>query len=100
MQEYTTIKFRLHPTAEQAVLIEKTFGCCRWLWNRMLEDVEEFYAAADQHYIPTPARYKREAPFLREVDSQPLCCVHQNLRQAFLNFFRNPGAFQYPRFKT
>ena len=48
MQEYTTIKFRLHPTAEQAVLIEKTFGCCRWLWNRMLEDVEEFYAAADQ----------------------------------------------------
>ena len=100
MQEYTTIKFRLHPTAEQAVLIEKTFGCCRWLWNRMLEDVEEFYAAADQHYIPTPARYKWEAPFLREVDSQPLCCVHQNLRQAFLNFFRNPGAFQYPRFKT
>ena len=54
----------------------------------------------DRHYIPTPARYKREAPFLREVDSQPLCCVHQNLRQAFLNFFRNPGAFQYPRFKT
>ena len=100
MKEYTTIKLRLHPTAEQAALMEKTFGCCRWLWNRMLADVEEFYAASDLQYIPTPAHYKKEAPFLREVDSQPLCCVHQNLRQAFLNFFRNPGAFQYPRFKA
>ncbi len=97
---YTVIKLRLHPTQEQAELLEKTFGCCRWLWNRMLSDTEEFYAATDLHYIPTPARYKKEAPFLREVDSQPLCCVHQNLRQAYLDFFRNPAAFGPPRFKT
>lgn len=100
MKQYTTIKLRLHPSAEQAVLMEKTFGCCRWLWNRMLVDAGEFYAASDMQYIPTPAHYKKEAPFLREVDSQPLCCVHQNLRQAFLDFFRNPGVFQYPRFKA
>ena len=31
-------------------------------------------------YIPTPARYKKEAPFLKEVDSQALCAIHQNLR--------------------
>ena len=98
--QYTVIKVRLHPTAEQAELIEKTFGCCRYLWNRMLADVQEFYAATDIHYIPTPARYKKEAPFLTEVDSQPLCTVHQNLRRAFLDFFRNPGAFRYPQFKT
>ena len=100
MKEYTTIKLRLHPSAEQAALMEKTFGCCRYLWNRMLADVQEFYTATDLQYVPTPAHYKKEAPFLREVDSQPLCCVHQDLRQAFLNFFRDPGAFQYPRFKT
>ena len=96
----TAIKIRLYPSLEQAELMEKTFGCCRWLWNHILADVQEFYAAADLHFIPTPAHYKKEAPFLREVDSQPLCTVHQNLRRAFLDFFRNPGAFQYPQFKT
>lgn len=98
--QYTVIKVRLHPTAEQTELIEKTFGCCRYLWNKMLADAREFYAATDLQYIPTPAHYKKQAPFLREVDSQPLCTVHQNLRKAFLNFFRNPSAFQYPRFKA
>ena len=97
---HTVIRFRLHPSAEQAELIEKTFGCCRWLWNQMLSDVQEFYAAADEHYIPTPARYKKSAPFLKEVDSQPLCTVHQNLRKAFLDFFRAPGRYHYPQFKT
>lgn len=81
-------------------MIEKTFGCCRYLWNKMLSDVQEFYAATDLQYIPTPAHYKKEAPFLREVDSQALCTVHQNLRKAFLAFFRSPGAFGYPQFKT
>ncbi|MBD5133229.1 MAG: helix-turn-helix domain-containing protein, partial [Clostridiales bacterium] len=98
--QHTVIKFRLHPTEEQAELIEKTFGCCRWLWNQMLSDVQEFYAATDEHYIPTPARYKKEAPFLKEVDSQPLCTVHQNLRKAFLDFFRAPSRFGCPQFKT
>ncbi len=47
--QYTVIKVRLHPTAEQADLIEKTFGSCRYLWNKMLTDVQEFYAATDLH---------------------------------------------------
>ncbi len=97
---YTVFKFRLYPTPEQAELMDKTFHCCRYLWNRMLTDAREFYAATDLQYIPTPAHYKKEAPFLKEVDSQALCTVHQNLRQAYLNFFRNPAAFQYPRFKA
>ena len=97
---YIVFKFRLYPTPEQAELMDKTFHCCRYLWNRMLTDAREFYAATDLQYIPTPAHYKKEAPFLKEVDSQALCTVHQNLRQAYLNFFRNPAAFQYPRFKA
>ena len=98
--QYTVLKLRLCPSPEQAALIEKTFGCCRYLWNKMLSDVQEFYAATDLQYIPTPARYKKEAPFLKEVDSQALRTVHQNLRRAFLDFFRAPGAFGAPQFKT
>jgi len=97
---YPAIRVRLYPSEEQAELIEKTFGCCRYLWNQMLADTQEFYAAADIHYIPAPAKYKKDAPFLREVDSRALCSVYQNLRQAFLDFFRAPKVFGYPQFKT
>ena len=97
---YTVLKVPAYPTPEQAQLMEKTFGCCRYLWNQMLSDVQEFYAATDIHYIPTPARYKKQAPFLKEVDSQALCAVHQSLRKAYLDFFRNPKVFQYPKPKT
>ena len=98
--QYTVFKVRLHPSPEQAAQMDKTFACCRYLWNKMLTDAQEFYAATDLHYIPTPAHYKKEAPFLKEVDSQALCTVHQNLRKAYLDFFRAPGVFRYPRFKT
>ena len=95
----TAIKVRLYPTPEQAELIEKTFGCCRYLWNQILADQEEFYAATGVHFLPTPARYKKEAPFLKEVDSIALATVHQNLRQAFQNFFSNPDSFGHPVYK-
>ena len=99
MTRYPIIKVRLYPTEGQAAQIIKTFGCCRYLWNQMLSDVQEFYAATDIHYIPTPAKYKSSAPFLAEVDSQALCAVHQNLRKAFLAFFRSPQRFGYPQYK-
>ena len=97
--QYNTIKVRLYPNAEQEELFQKTFGCCRYIWNQMLSDHEEFYYATDKHFIPTPAKYKNEAPFLKEVDNQALIQEHNRLSQAFRNFFRNPAAFGYPRFK-
>ena len=98
--QYNTIKVPLYPTPEQEALFQKTFGCCRYIWNRMLADHEEFYYATDKHFIPTPAKYKKEVPFLREVDNQALIQEHNKLSQAFRNFFRNPAAFGYPRNKN
>ena len=97
---YTSIKVRLHPTDEQAELFEKTFGCCRYLWNQMLSDEQEFYAATGKHFIPTPAKYKKDAPFLKEVDSQALVSVHQQIQRAFKLFFDKPETYGYPRFKS
>ena len=97
IERNTTIKYRLYPSPEQVTLIDKTFESCRWLWNAILADEQEFYAATDQHFLPTPARYKKEAPFLKEADSQALVTVHQNLRRAFTDFFR--GKSGYPQFK-
>ena len=93
----TTIKYRLYPSPEQAAMFDRTFASCRWLWNAILADEQEFFAATYTHFLPTPARYKREAPFLKEVDSQALVTVHQNLRRAFQDFF--DGKSGYPQFK-
>ena len=95
----TTLRVRLRPTPAQAALIERTFEGCRWLWNHILADEQEFFAATGTHFLPTPARYKKEAPFLRELDSQALVTVHQNLRKAFEAFFEDPETYAYPRFK-
>lgn len=97
--QYNTIKVRLYPNQEQDALFQKTFGCCRYIWNKMLADHEQFYYETDAHFIPTPAKYKNEAPFLKDVDSQALIQEHNKLSQAFRNFFRNPAAFGYPKFK-
>ena len=97
--QYTTLKVRLYPNEFQAELFEKTFGCCRYIWNHMLADQQRFYLETDQHFIPTPAKYKKEAPFLTEVDNQALIQEHNKLSQAFRVFFKNPEHFGRPNFK-
>lgn len=97
--QYNTIKARLYPTPVQAELFENTFGCCRYIWNRMLADQERFYQETDAHFIPTPAKYKKEAPFLKNVDNQALTQEYNKLAQAFRVFFKNPEAFGHPNFK-
>ena len=97
--QYDTIKVPLYPTPEQEELFQKTFGCCRYIWNQMLSDHERFYDEAGAHFIPTPAKYKKEAPFVTEVDNQALTQEFQKLSQAFRNFFRDPKSFGYPKFK-
>ena len=97
--QYTTLKVRLYPTPAQAELSEKTFGCCRYIWNQMLSDQERFYDETGTHFIPTPAKYKNSAPFLKEVDNQALTQEYNKLAQAFRAFFRDPGTFNHPKFK-
>ena len=96
---YSTIKVRLYPDEAQAELFENTFGCCRYIWNHMLADQQRFYLETDKHFIPTPAKYKNEAPFLKEVDNQALIQEHNKLSQAFRVFFKDPKTFGSPKFK-
>lgn len=99
LMRFTTIKVRLLPTEEQAALFDKTFGCCRYIWNRMLSDQQRFYLETETHFIPYPAKYKREAPFLKEVDNQALTQEYNQLSKAFRAFFKNPSSFGHPKFK-
>lgn len=76
------IKYRAYPTEEQAVLLAKTFGCVRFVWNRMLTDAQTFLNETGVFFIPTQAKYKKEFPFLKEVDSLALANTQLDLKAA------------------
>ena len=92
-------KFRLYPTKEQEIMFVKTFGCVRFIYNKMLADKIEFYKETKQKLNNTPAQYKKEYEWLKEVDSLALANAQMNLQTAYNNFFRNPKV-GFPKFKS
>lgn len=81
------IKYRIYPTTEQKILFAKTFGCCRKVYNLMLSDKINSYQVSKSFGKQTPAMYKEEFPYLREVDSLALANVQLNLQSAFKSCF-------------
>lgn len=92
-------KFLLKPTKEQAIFFDKTFGCCRLVYNTMLSDRIRSYKKTGKTSSRTPAEIKKEFPFLREVDSFALASEWINLNKAYSNFFRDKKK-GFPKFKT
>ena len=92
-------RFRIYPNREQEVLLEKTFGCCRFLYNQMLNDKIREYEATKKMLRNTPAMYKKAYPFLKEVDSLALANVQMHLEKAYKSFFRDPK-IGFPKFKS
>lgn len=99
-------KYRFYPNQEQAVLINKTFGCVRFVYNQMLAARKAIYEqykndkeALKQQKHPLPADYKKEFPWLKEVDSLALANAQLNLNTAYNNFFRD-RAIGFPKFKS
>ncbi|WP_423250473.1 RNA-guided endonuclease TnpB family protein [Bacillus paramobilis] len=98
-------KFRLYPTEEQAHLIRKTFGCVRFVYNKMLAERKEVYEKYKENKeelkkqkFPTPAKYKAQYEWLKEVDSLALVNAQLNLQTAYKNFFS--GQSDFPTFKS
>ncbi|MDN3398746.1 IS200/IS605 family element RNA-guided endonuclease TnpB [Psychrobacter sp. APC 3426] len=90
-------KVRLYPNEEQQVFFAKSFGCTCFIWNRMLSDKIDHYNEHKTELKNTPAQYKKEFEWLKEVDSLALANVQQNLRAAYSAFFKNGTGF--PKFK-
>ena len=97
-------KFRIYPTEEQEIFFAKTFGCVRKVYNLMLNDRKKAYEevkneSSKKMTFPTPAKYKEEFPFLKEVDSLALANAQLHLDKAYKNFFWNKSV-GFPRFKS
>lgn len=92
-------KYRIYPNSEQKEYLAKTFGCTRFIYNKMLNDKIEYYKQTGEMLKNTPAQYKKEFEWLKEVDSLALANVQQNLEKAYKNFFRDKSV-GFPKFKS
>lgn len=88
------------PSEQDTIQENKTFGCCRYLWNRMLGDHNTLYSEVGEVSLNTPADYKdlEECVWLNEVDSLALANVQLHLTTAFSRFFEKKS--RYPKFKS
>ncbi|WP_312575019.1 IS200/IS605 family element RNA-guided endonuclease TnpB [Clostridium sp.] len=96
-------KYRIYPNEEQRTYLAKTFGCTRFIYNKMLSDRIKAYEENENLDIkkikyPTPAQYKAEFLWLKEVDSLALANEQLNLDKAYKNFFRDKSV-GFPKFK-
>ena len=91
-------KFRLYPDKEQQEYFAKCFGCTRFIYNQMLADKIEYYEKTGEMLNNTPAQYKKEYPWLKEVDSLALANAQLNLNKAYKNFFGDKS-IGFPKFK-
>ena len=92
-------KYRIYPDAEQMQFFAKCFGCVRFVYNRMLSDRIEHYNLTGKSLNNTPAQYKSEFTWLKEVDSLALANAQMNLNTAYRNFFRDKST-GFPKFKS
>lgn len=96
-------KYRLYPNREQQNMFARTFGCARKIWNLMLADKIAYYQETGKSLTTTPAKYKKDYPYLKEVDSLALSNVQMALQQAYKNFFdrvKKGKQAGFPKFKS
>lgn len=97
-----TYKFRLYPNREQKVLLCKTFGCARFIYNQILNVRINNYEAKKNGLETsnrlTPAKFKDEFTWLKEVDSLALANAQLHVQRAYKNMFESN--FGKPKFKS
>ena len=83
-----SFKYRIYPNSEQKVFFAKCFGCVRFFYNKSLDDMDEIYKTTGRFKNITPASYKEDYAFLKEVDAQALCNAQLNRNVAFKDYLK------------
>lgn len=97
------IKYELNPTNAQKVMIKQTCGCCRKVYNTMLDRKISAYKEDGRNIsafelINQLPKLKTELTYLKDAPSQSLQQAIKNLDTAYQNFFRK-GSSGFPKFK-
>ena len=118
--QHRALKLRIYPTEEQEILINKTFGCCRQIYNNRLFERNQFYdnvikqendkakqkALWKTAHFSSEKEMKEKFPYMKEVSSQALCSATMFAEVAYKNFFasvkgtRAGSAVGKPKFKS
>ena len=96
---FVAYKYRIYPNKKQQEYFMKCFGSVRFIYNRMLSDKIAYYKETKKMLHNTPTQYKKEFPWLKEVDSLALVNAQINLQNAYNNFFKCPEK-GFPKFKN
>lgn len=108
-----TYKFRLYPNKEQEIILNKTFGCTRFVFNQMLNERQEVYSELKndkdklyKHKYKTEKQYKEEFGWLKEIDAIAIQQARVDLDMAYKNFFQSQSGKRkgkkigFPKFKS
>ena len=98
MKIYRAYKFRLYPNEEQKILIHKTFGCVRLVYNYYLAYQKKNGVVKPYTLCKNLKELEMEKEFLKEVDVCSLRCAIFDLADGFNNYFAKRG--KYPKFKS
>ncbi len=98
MRMYKAYKFRLYPNDEQKKLINKTFGCSRFVYNYYLNYQKENGVQKSFDLCKDLKELEKEHEYLKEVDSCALRSSIFDLEDGYKNFFFKRSG--YPRFKS
>lgn len=111
--KHLALKVRIYPTQEQTVLINKTLGCCRQVYNIMLASRLDFYdknikdkelskteksEIYKSYKAPTEKELKQEFEYMKEVSAVALQQSHRDQEGAFQKFFK--GLAKFPKFHS
>ena len=96
-------QYELTPNGEQVRKLKQFCGCCRFVFNRGLEEVKKYYNSTGHflNYAQLTAllpKWKQDADWLKDCHSQVLQQSMKNLSQALMNF--SAGRANFPRFKA
>lgn len=100
---YKGYTIRIYPTKDQEELLRKHIGCCRFIWNHMIE-VQKTRYQNDEKYlnhfgmIKLIPLIKKEYEWLNEVSNHSLQLICKDVNTAYQRFFKKIS--NYPRFKT
>lgn len=112
---HKSLKIRLYPSKDQKILLNKTFGCCRLLYNERLREHIDWYNTNKDLPKDQRSKFKGKLPkqlreekyeFLSEVIAEPLINSQRNCEEAFGNFFKSISGKRkgkkvgYPKFKS
>ena len=101
---YKAYKYRIYPNKKQQILIAKTFGCCRFVYNQMLAYRKEIYERQKKSMSKFDCNnycnqvLKNEYEWLKEVDKHALTNTIYHIDSAYQKFFKEHSGF--PKFKS